>query len=101
LVKDLEEDKIIELGMDVAKSKNELAKNYNSMNKEERSRNRDVFSKCELLEFKMYSIRDFLWFKQGHIKFDLPKGVEYPRDYEKVTKNNGLKRILSKFRRNK
>ena len=35
-----------------------------------------MVSQCGLLDFKIYSLRNFLWFKQGHIKMKLPKGFE-------------------------
>ena len=41
------------------------------------TKNRDMVLQCELLDFKIYSLRDALWFKQGYIKIKLPEGIEF------------------------
>ena len=85
-VKDLSEEEIISLGQSIAEEKNRIAQNFNSMELEERKRNMDMVSQCELLDFKIYSLRDFLWFKQGHIKMKLPTGFEQERGIKKLIK---------------
>ena len=52
------------------------------MTPEERENNMSMVSQCELLDFKIYSLRDVLWFKQGHIKMELPEGVGFPTEFE-------------------
>lgn len=42
-----------------------------------------MVTKCDLLEFKFYSLRDILWLKQGHISIKLPEN-----DKEKILKRN-------------
>ncbi len=74
-VKDLSDDEIIEIGKSIAQSKNQIAKQFNSMSENERKENLEMVTQCELLDFKMYSLRDILWFKQGHLKMTLPEGV--------------------------
>ena len=105
-VKDLEEAQIIELGQNIAQQRNDIAKKYNAMNDIERRKNEHMIYECEKLDFKMYSLRDILWFKQGHIQFSLPSGVEYPKGYETIVEQKnisekGLRRILRKFKRKK
>lgn len=90
-VKDLGEEQIIELGQDIVQQKNNIATKYNAMTNDERRANEHMVYECERLDFKMYSLRDVLWFKQGHIQFDLP-------DCKKV-EEKGLRRILSKFKK--
>lgn len=92
LVKDLDESQIIELGKTIAKQKNEIAKKYNAMSITKRQENQSMFYECERLEFKMYSLRDILWFKQGQIHFDLP-------GTSKDNKKRHLGKILSKFKK--
>ena len=78
-VKDLSDDEIIEMGQRIAKAKNQIAEQFNSMSKDERKKNLGMVTQCELLDFKMYSLRDILWFKQGHLKMTLPdkeKGIQ-------------------------
>lgn len=98
-VKDLSEEETIELGQSIAQEKNEIAQKFNSMNPDDRKKNMNMVSQCELLDFKMYSLRDVLWFKQGHISMELPDDVEYPTDYQKETpkQEKGIKRLLKRF----
>lgn len=99
LVKDLDESQIIELGQEVAQQKNKIAMQYNAMSNNERRENEHMVFECERLDFKMYSLRDALWFKQGHLQFDLPDGIDFTEGCKKV-EEKGLRRILSKFRKN-
>ena len=63
------------------------------MTEEERKNNTNLVTKCDLLEFKFYSLRDVLWFKHGHISMKLPDGIDYPQGY---VKRNDIKRSLKK-----
>ena len=71
-VKDLSEEETIALAQSISDERNEIAKMFNSMSSEDRKQNEDMLMQFELLGFKMYSLRDILWFKQGHIKMVLP-----------------------------
>lgn len=97
-VKDLDESQIIELGQAVAQQKNNIATQYNSMTNDEHRENEHMVFECERLDFKMYSLRDALWFKQGHLQFDLPEGIDFPEGCKKAPEK-GLRRILSKFKK--
>lgn len=46
------------------------------MESEERKKIWIWYLNVDCLILKLYSLRDFLWFKQGHIKMKLPKGFE-------------------------
>lgn len=81
-VKDLSEEETFELGQSILEEKNAIAKKFNSMSKEEKEKNRNMISQCKSLDFKIYSLRDFLWFKQGQIKMKLPNGVDSPNGFE-------------------
>lgn len=105
-VKDLSEEEFIKLGEELAMDMNSLANIFNEMNEDERASHLELIEAHEKCEFKMYSLRDILWFKQGHIKMNLPEGVEYPVGYVDHTqkeceqkKEKGLRRILSKFKK--
>lgn len=98
LVKNLDESQIIELGQAVAQQKNNIAQKYNAMTNDERIANEYMFYECQLLDFKMYSLRDIIWFKQGHIHFDLPDGIDFPATCKK-DEEKGLSKILSKFKK--
>lgn len=97
-LKDLDEAGFIALGEKAAQEQKDIAEKYNFMTKEEQNKNQDLVSRHQMLTFKIYSIRDVLWFKQGHIRFELLEGVEYPKwDEEKEQK--GFQKLLSKFKR--
>lgn len=87
-VKDLSEKEIMELAQSIAGERDNIAQKFNSMTQEQRKKNISMVSQCELLDFKFYSLRDFLWFKQGHIKMTFPEGIELPNELsqEKVAK---------------
>lgn len=97
-VKDLDESQIIELAQVVAQQKNNIASKYLSMTDDEQRANRDMVFECEILDFKMYSLREILWFKQGHLKFDLPGGIEFS-EISKKAPEKGLEKILRKFQK--
>ena len=78
-VKDLSDNEIIEIGENIIQLRNQITKQFNSMSEDERKENLEMVTQCELLDFKIYSLRDILWFKQGHLKMTLPEGVDYPK----------------------
>lgn len=90
-VKDLSEEEIIALGQSIIEEKNSIAQRFNSMVPQEREENMNMVSQCELLDLKMYSLRDVLWFKQGHIKMELPEGVDLPAGFER---EKGIKKLI-------
>ena len=90
-VKDLSEGETIALGQSIAEEKNNIAQRFNSMTPEERENNMSMVSQCELLDFKMYSLRDVLWFKQGHIKMELPEGVDFPTGFGQ---EKGIRKLI-------
>lgn len=102
-LKDLTEEEIIQYGISLAERRNEIAKKYNAMSDSDKEKNLDMVTQCELLDFKILSVRDVLWFKQGHLKMYLPDGIEYPETIPtpKEKRPGRLSRFLSKFRRNK
>lgn len=95
LVKDLSDSQIIKMYDAVLKEKREIAAKYNAMNKVERRKNQCMVSRCEKLDFKLSSLRDALWFKQGHIQFDLPNGLVSGNE-EKNVNEKGIKKTLRK-----
>jgi len=90
-VKDLSEEEIISLGQSIAQEKNIIAQRFNSMSLNERKKNEELVLQWELLDFKMYSLRDALWFKQGHIKIELPMEVDFPIGF---VQEKGIKKLI-------
>lgn len=90
-VKDLSEKEIMELAQSIAEKRDGIAQKFNSMTQEQRKKNMSMVSQCELLDFKFYSLRDFLWFKQGHIKMTFPEEIELPT---KLVQEKGAKKLI-------
>ena len=76
-VKDLTEEQLIELGQSVGDAKNEKIYKFNIMPVENRRQQYEqVTMDLELMDFKMFTIRDIIMLKRGQLSFPLPKGVE-------------------------
>lgn len=90
-VKDLSEDEIISLGQSIADERNAIAKRFNAMSFDERKKNINMATKCDLLDFKMYSLRDILLFKRGHLKMTLPGEKVFSTELEQET---GIKKMV-------
>lgn len=68
------------------------------MKDEERMKNMHMVSECEKLDFKMYSLRDIIWFKQGLINFTLPDFLLSVENIEK-NKKTDLRKWLGRFKK--
>ena len=60
----------------------------------EKSNKNDILKQ----EYKIYSLRDALWFKQKYLKFELPDNIEYPIEYDdnekiEIKSDKKLKRL--------
>jgi len=93
-VKDLSEDEILELAYKINDEKNAVATRWNNMSTEERERNQKLHTEYEALDHKMWSLRDTLWFRQGHIKMTFPEGIEKPK---KLKKQNVFQKVFKRF----
>lgn len=90
-VKDLSENDIINLIDNIIEERKNMAIKYNSMLGNPKMENISLMLKCDLLEFKAYSLRNILWFKKGIIKMELPEGIDYPIGLKRDTK---LKKLI-------
>ena len=98
------EEEIVEYGCQINAERNKIATSFNALSKDEREKEyMQVSTKIELLEFKMWSVRDILWHKQGHLKFPLPNGTNIDNlvsnDDEIEKKENVVKRVLRRFKK--
>ena len=98
-VKNLSEEQIVGLLNNIGDVQQKVVITFNSMSEEERRAHSDMVTQCELLEFKFYSLRDILWFKQGHISMKLPEGIDYPDGYSQ--EKDILKLIKTLFNKKK
>jgi len=98
------ENQIVEYGCQINAERNKIATSFNELPEEERERQYiQASTKIELLEFKMWSVRDILWHKQGHLKFTLPNGtnIDYliSNDNEIAKKENVVQRVLRRIKK--
>lgn len=100
-VKDLSDDEIREMAQNIAQERKQIAEKFNSMLEDERRKNLDMVTQCELLNFKIYSLRDILWFKQGNLQMTLPEGVDYPQEFVQKSENGIQKLIRNIFPKKK
>ncbi len=90
-IKNLTEKELIDLGQSVCQKRDDLAKRFNSMSEDERKNNMFMISQVELLDFKILSIRDIVWMKQGRLKIKLPNGIDCPTECRQET---GIKKLI-------
>lgn len=102
-VKDLDENKILELAQNITDKQKSVSEKYNSMSEEEQNENEHLLLEYQNFYFKICSLYDVVLFMKGRIKMTLPEGVEYPKDYveEESSQSKEKKNILSIFKRNK
>lgn len=109
-VKDLTEEEIRQLGNPIIDEMNSIVTklNNNSTLSYEKA---ELLNNYAMLKMKLYDLRNFLWFKQGHIKINLPKDVEYPKDvvkqeivivpihYDRIefSEKKGIKKLIRDF----
>lgn len=97
-VKDLSDEEIDALGEELIDQRNSIATMYNSMSIEERSKNQSLKTQCDLLEFKILTIREFQMFKDGKSEMKLPSGIETPSRSKKGIKTF-IKSLYDRFRK--
>ncbi|MBR1413437.1 MAG: hypothetical protein IJ574_02055 [Bacilli bacterium] len=90
-IKDLSIEQLINLGQSLTEDKNNKAKKFNAMSEEEKEKHMDIVDDCELLDFKIYSLRDIIWYKQGALEFAMPT--------EEIVKEEQQGSIISKIKR--
>lgn len=93
-VKDLSEEEIIKLKESVRNEHETIITRYNSLPVEERIKDYKIITQCDLLEFKFYSLRDFLWLKQGDLKMKLPEEVDSPTKLKEEKENKKLSNTM-------
>ena len=90
-LKNLTEKELVQYENTIISKRNDIIKRYNAMNYQEKIANAKLLKECEMLNFKMYSVRDVLFYKKGIIKTTLPDiGIE-----DQVFKEEkGIKKLI-------
>ena len=88
-IKDLSIKDIFDLANKISDERRDIAFKYNSMTAAEKENNIHLFNRAEFLNYQLYSLRDFVWFKQGKLKFKLPEGISLPNEFfdDSITDN--------------
>ena len=92
--KDMSVEEVIDIGKSLSDERNNLAKKFNEMSNEDKEKNISIISECELLDFKLESLRDIVWMKKGYLKIKLPK-----IDQINGGKSKGLDKIKKLFKK--
>ena len=98
------EEEIVEYGCQINTERNKVANSFNELSEGEKEKQYiQVSTKIELLEFKMWAVRDILWHKQGRLKFSLPKGTNIDcltsNDNKIEKKENIVQNVLRRLKK--
>ena len=98
------EEQIVEYGCQINDERIKIATSFNELSEKEKEKQYvKVSTKLELLEFKMWSVRDVLWHKQGHLKFPLPNGINIDylvsNDKKIAKKENVVQSVLRRIKK--
>jgi len=107
-VKSLNEKELIELGCRFSDELNELARIINNSSKSPEAAKR-LYDQYQRLQYKMYSLRDYIWFKKGMLDMTFPEGLEFQsKQNNKEETEEPLQekpklfnKIFDRFKRNK
>lgn len=100
---EMTEEEIVNYGCQINDERNKIAAAFNALDdKQKEKQYTQTLTKIQLLEFKMASVRDVLWHKQGHLKFDLPKGIDLKtqtQNQEQTSKKEtAFQKVLRRFK---
>lgn len=85
-IKNLTEDQMIKMCQNIVLEINKIADKFNTMTDKKKEKHKDLIEKSELLNYKMHSLRDALWFKQGHIDMSMPKNSDNKKTLKNIFK---------------
>ena len=68
--RNLSEDEIMNKGKEVIDKLNAVAEAFNASKNE--AKREKLYNEHELLEYRLQCVKEFLWYKQGHIKYSIP-----------------------------
>ena len=70
---DMPEEELTSLIEKILGEMNLIANEYDLIPDNQAKKCRELAKTFSLLEFKFYSLRDILWYKQGHISLNIPE----------------------------
>lgn len=87
-VKDLNEEQVIDYAWEIGQEMNVYAEQINALENANKVDHYELFTRYELLRFKYLSLRDVLWFKQGHLEMPFPVVPDSDQIYTVDDKHN-------------
>lgn len=98
-VKSLTDEELIQLGTSFSDKLNELASVINNPSTLEETA-KALYEQYQKLQYKMYSLRDYIWYKQGKLNINFPKEIEEIQKQEGVGEKPKLfQKIINRFKK--
>lgn len=97
-VKSLTDEELIQLGTSFSDKLNELASVINNPLTEE-SKKIDLYEQYQKLQYKMYSLRDYIWYKQGQLDMKFPIEIEEHPKQEEVEKPKLFQKLFNRIKK--
>lgn len=99
-VKNLSDELIIKEDEKICIERNNIAIKWNELEEKEKEKNKNMILECELLDYKMDSLKTIFWFRKGKVKMILPEGVNYPTNYN-TSNNKSIKKLVKSIFKSK
>ena len=71
--------------------KQQLAVEFNKLSLKDREKKQDVVRLCDEIDFKIFSLRDLVWFKEGSLSMIIPGSKRARKNEKKLMKLNNQK----------
>lgn len=106
-IKNMSEEEIISIAKSVATERKEKTDKFNAMCASKRKRKyEEVSRELDLLDYKMYSLRDIILLKRRELDYPFPDGIEHPRELisaepkAEITEGASKKEVMVKTKTN-
>ena len=97
------EEEIINFGIQINDNRNKLVEEFNNLpEKEQEKQYEQVSSEVMMLDHKINSIIDLVWYRQGHLMFTVPTEIEVEHTVSEAnelpSKENIFQRVLKQIK---
>lgn len=90
-IKNLSLEEIKNICSNLSNELNSIAMRYNLMNLDTKKENQNLVKQHEILQFKLYCLRDYLKYREGDLNMDIPEHIKSNED------NKGIKKLIKTF----
>lgn len=95
-IKGLTQDELISMINEAIMEQNKLSEKYNRIPFEERRQYHEMVTNNDLLRFKITTLEEYFWFRDGKRKLKFPDGIEEPPNNITKIFQIALKRLFTK-----